>query len=147
MTLGPLAYPAVHLARNQRRWYMLVESKSIATKFQTSLQTGNNFVLQLGNYTKQIQKQYRIQAMSNLLSAVAITVELLLFRVDFAVLWEFLAFILGFIPNVGLIIACQRSSSPSFSMGGEQRWPSLLSASLSMQPWIMLSLHASWARG
>jgi len=85
---------------------MLAESKSIATKFQTSLQTGNNFVILLGNYTKQIQKQYRIQAMSNLLSAVAILVELLLFRVDFAVLWGFLAFILGFIPNVGLIIAC-----------------------------------------
>ena len=85
---------------------MLVESKAIATKFQTSLQTSNNFVLQLGTYTRQIQKQYRIQVMSNLLSAVAITAELLLFRVDFAVLWGFLAFILGFIPNVGLIIAC-----------------------------------------
>jgi AI-2 transport protein TqsA len=85
---------------------MLAESKSIATKFQTSLQTGNNFVILLGNYTKQIQKQYRIQAMSNLLSAVAILVELLLFRVDFAILWGFLAFILGFIPNVGLLIAC-----------------------------------------
>jgi AI-2 transport protein TqsA len=85
---------------------MLAESKSIATKFQTSLQTGNNFVILLGNYTKQIQKQYRIQAMSNLLSAVAILVELLLFRVDFAIVWGFLAFILGFIPNVGLLIAC-----------------------------------------
>lgn len=85
---------------------MLVESKSIATKFQTKLQTGNNFVIQLGNYTKQIQKQYRIQAMSNLLSAVAIMLELLLFRVDFAILWGFLAFILGFIPNVGLLMAC-----------------------------------------
>ena len=85
---------------------MLAESKSIATKFQTSLQTGNNFVILLGNYTKQIQKQYRIQAMSNLLSAIAILVELLLFRVDFAIVWGFLAFILGFIPNVGLLIAC-----------------------------------------
>src|ERR1700693_1440078 len=85
---------------------MLVESKSIATKFQTRLQTGNNFVIQLGNYTKQIQKQYRIQTMSNLLSAVALTVEFLLFRIDGAFLWGFLAFILGFIPNVGLIIAC-----------------------------------------
>src|SRR2546429_1573126 len=84
---------------------MLVESRSIATKFQTRLQTGNNFVIQLGNYTRQIQKQYRIQAMSNLLSAVAITVELLLFRVDGAFLWGFLAFVLGYIPNVGLIIA------------------------------------------
>src|SRR6266702_497397 len=84
---------------------MLLESKSIATKFQKSLQTGNTFVVQLGAYTKQIQKQYRIQTMSNLLSAVAITVELLLFRVDGAFLWGFLAFILGYIPNVGLIIA------------------------------------------
>ena len=85
---------------------MLVESRSIATKFQTRLQTGNNFVIQLGNYTRQIQKQYRIQAMSNLLSAVALTAEFLLFRIDGAFLWGFLAFILGFIPNVGLIIAC-----------------------------------------
>ena len=85
---------------------MLVESKSIATKFQTRLQTGNNFATQLSTYTKQIQRQYRIQTMSNFLSAAAITVELLLFRVDFAILWGFLAFILGYIPNVGLIIAC-----------------------------------------
>jgi len=85
---------------------MLVESKSIATKFQTRLETGNNLVIQLGAYTKQIQKQYRIQTMSNLLSAVALTVEFLLFRVDGAFLWGFLAFILGYIPNVGLIIAC-----------------------------------------
>jgi AI-2 transport protein TqsA len=84
---------------------MLVESKSVANKFQTRLQTGNNLVIQLGNYTKQIQKQYRIQTISNLLSATAITVELLLFRVDGAFLWGFLAFVLGFIPNVGLLIA------------------------------------------
>jgi AI-2 transport protein TqsA len=32
-------------------------------------------------------------------------VEFLLFRVDGAFLWGFLAFVLGFIPNVGLIIA------------------------------------------
>ena len=84
---------------------MLLESKSIATKFQRRQQTGNNLVIQLGTYTKQIQKQYRIQTLSNLLSAVAITAVLLLFRVDFAILWGFLAFILGYIPNVGLIIA------------------------------------------
>ena len=61
---------------------MLLESNSIATKFQTRLQTGNNLVIQLGNFTKQIQKQYRIQTLSNLLSAAAITVVLLLFRYE-----------------------------------------------------------------
>ncbi|HYB00097.1 MAG TPA: AI-2E family transporter [Ktedonobacteraceae bacterium] len=85
---------------------MLVESRSIASKFQTRLQTGSNLAIQLGNYTRQIQKQYRIQAMSNLLSAAALTAEFLLFGIDGAFLWGFLAFILGFIPNVGLIIAC-----------------------------------------
>src|SRR6266705_572854 len=73
---------------------MLVESRSVATKFQTRLQAGNNVAIQLGNYTRQIQKQYRIQAMSNLLSAVALTVEFLLFHIDGAFLWGFLAFIL-----------------------------------------------------
>jgi predicted PurR-regulated permease PerM len=85
---------------------MLVESRSVASKFKTRLQTGNNLAIQLGNYTRQIQKQYRIQATSNLLSAVALTAEFLLFGIDGAFLWGFLAFILGFIPNVGLIIAC-----------------------------------------
>jgi AI-2 transport protein TqsA len=97
---------------------MLVESRSIATKFQTRLQTGNNFVIQLGNYTRQIQKQYRIQAMSNLLSAVALTAEFLLFRIDGAFLWGFLAFILGFIPNVGLIIACLPAVGIAFILYG-----------------------------
>jgi AI-2 transport protein TqsA len=85
---------------------MLVESRSVASKFQARLQTGSNLAIQLGNYTRQIQKQYRIQATSNLLSAVALTAEFLLFGIDGAFLWGFLAFILGFIPNVGLIIAC-----------------------------------------
>ena len=85
---------------------MLVESRSVASKFQTRLQTGSNLAIQLGNYTRQIQKQYRIQATSNLLSAIALTAEFLLFGIDGAFLWGFLAFILGFIPNVGLIIAC-----------------------------------------
>ena len=97
---------------------MLVESRSVATKFQTRLQEGNNVAIQLGNYTRQIQKQYRIQAMSNLLSAVALTVEFLLFRIEGAFLWGFLAFILGFIPNVGLIIACLPAVAIAFILYG-----------------------------
>src|SRR5947209_15829756 len=76
---------------------MLVESRSVASKFQTRLQSGNNVAIQLGNYTRQIQKQYRIQATSNLLSAVALTAEFLLFRIDSAFLWGLLALILRFI--------------------------------------------------
>jgi predicted PurR-regulated permease PerM len=97
---------------------MLVESRSVASKFQSRLQTGNNLAIQLGTYTRQIQKQYRIQATSNLLSAVALTAEFLLFGIDGAFLWGFLAFILGFIPNVGLIIACLPAVIIAFILHG-----------------------------
>jgi len=56
--------------------------------------------------------------MSNLLSAAALTVEFLLFRIDGAFLWGFLAFILGFIPNVGLIIACLPAVAIAFILYG-----------------------------
>jgi AI-2 transport protein TqsA len=84
---------------------MLAESGNITRNLRASSAEGSAFSVQFTAYSKQIQQQYRIQALSNLLSAVAITVELLLFRVDLAFLWGFLAFVLGFIPNVGLIIA------------------------------------------
>jgi len=84
---------------------MLAASKDIARKVQMRHAAGSVFAHQFTSYAKQIQKQYQIQALSNFLSALAIMIELLLFRVDFAVLWGFLAFVLGFIPNVGLIMA------------------------------------------
>ncbi|HET8840875.1 MAG TPA: AI-2E family transporter, partial [Ktedonobacteraceae bacterium] len=84
---------------------MLAESGSIARRLGESYDAGQAFSRQFTTYSQQIQKQYRIQALSNLLSAGAIMIELLLFRVDFAILWGFLAFVLGFIPNIGLILA------------------------------------------
>ncbi|HEU5380717.1 MAG TPA: AI-2E family transporter [Ktedonobacteraceae bacterium] len=84
---------------------MLAASKDIARKVYGSRSRGNVFATCFTSYAKQIQKQYCIQTLSNFLSALAIMVELFLFRIDFAFLWGFLAFVLGFIPNVGLILA------------------------------------------
>ena len=94
---------------------MLVESRSVATKFQTRLQAGNNLAIQLGNYTRQIQKQYRIQATSNLLSAVALTAGILALPHNMA------PFCGGSwhsswapSPSRSLLPACQRSPSHLF---------------------------------
>jgi AI-2 transport protein TqsA len=84
---------------------MLASSKDLARKVRTRQAEGNLFAQRFSTYAQQIQKQYRIQALSNFLCAFGITVELLFFRVDFALLWGFLAFILAFIPNIGLILA------------------------------------------
>jgi predicted PurR-regulated permease PerM len=85
---------------------LLIESSSLGRKFRAGLQPESPFLQRMQGYTREIQRQYRIQCFSNFLSAVVLTVEFLAFRIDFALLWGFLAFILGFIPNVGLIIAC-----------------------------------------
>jgi len=84
---------------------MLASSKDLAHKVRARQAEGNLFAQHFSTYARQIQKQYRIQALSNFLCAFGITVELLFFRVDFALLWGFLAFILAFIPNIGLILA------------------------------------------
>lgn len=84
---------------------MLAASKGLAQKIRIRGEGGGPFARRFEVYAHQLQKQYRIQTLSNALSALAILIELLLFRVDFALLWGFLAFILGYIPNVGLIIA------------------------------------------
>lgn len=84
---------------------MLASSKGLARKVTARQIEGNLFAQRFGIYAQQIQKQYRIQALSNFLCALGITIELIFFRVDFALLWGLLAFILAFIPNIGLILA------------------------------------------
>lgn len=84
---------------------MLASSKDLARKVRARQAEGNLFAQRFSTYAGQIQKQYRIQALSNFLCALGITIELLFFRVDFAFLWGFLAFLLAFIPNIGLILA------------------------------------------
>lgn len=84
---------------------LLASSRDLARKIQASQAGSNRFAQSFAIYARQIQTQYRIQALSNLLSAIGITIILLLFKVDFAFLWGFLAFILAFIPDIGLVLA------------------------------------------
>jgi AI-2 transport protein TqsA len=67
---------------------------------------GSDFHRRLDEYVRRVQMQGRIRGVSNLLTAAVLTVLFLAFRIDFAVLWGSLALVLGFIPNIGLILAC-----------------------------------------
>jgi AI-2 transport protein TqsA len=85
---------------------MLAHSSAIAERFRKAKADNGVFARQFVRYAQQIQTQYTTQTFSNFLSAGAILGTLLLFGVDFAYLWAFLAFFLGYIPMVGLLIAC-----------------------------------------
>jgi predicted PurR-regulated permease PerM len=85
---------------------LLAQSKTFAARFRQAHASESVFVRQFARYTKQIQTQYTTQTFSNFVSALAILAVLIVFGVDFAYLWAFLAFFLGYIPMIGLLIAC-----------------------------------------
>lgn len=97
---------------------LLIESSNFGRKIQAGLRPDNPFQKQLIGFAREVQEQYRIQSFSNFLSATALTAEFVIFRIDFAILWGFLAFVLGFIPNVGLIIACLPAVLLAFILHG-----------------------------
>jgi len=97
---------------------MLIESANVGRKLRQGVRSDNPLQARLFGYSREIQQQYRIQCFSNFLSATVLTTEFVLFRIDFALLWGFLAFVLGFIPNVGLIIACLPAILLAFILHG-----------------------------
>lgn len=97
---------------------MLADSRRVAVRVAQGAGAGNPFAVRLGAFLHQIQMQYRIQAFSNLLSASVLTLEFLVFRIDFALLWGVLAFLLAFVPNIGLILACLPAVLIAFVLHG-----------------------------
>jgi predicted PurR-regulated permease PerM len=85
---------------------LLAQSKTFAERMRKANASNGVFARQFTRYAKQIQTQYTTQTFSNFVSAVAILGTLIVFGVDFAYLWAFLAFFLGYIPMIGLLIAC-----------------------------------------
>jgi predicted PurR-regulated permease PerM len=84
---------------------LLASGRSFSRTLQRVIAPGSDFHRRLAEYLRQVQIQGRIRSASNLLSAAALTGLFILFRIDFAFLWGLLAFVLGYIPNIGLILA------------------------------------------
>ena len=84
---------------------MLISSESVIKKFRKRYKQNDHFATQLAAWAENIQRQYLIQTITNLLIAVIVTVTFLLLQIDFAILWGVLTFILAYIPNFGIILA------------------------------------------
>lgn len=66
---------------------------------------GQKFIEIKTNIDKQIQRYLGIKTIISFITGLLATVVLLIFGVDFAIVWGFFTFILNYIPNVGSIIA------------------------------------------
>lgn len=97
---------------------MLGSERSFERSLSRVVPPGNEFHRRFHEYIHQVQVQGRIRSASNLMSAVVLTVLFVVFRIDFAFLWGLLAFVLGYIPNIGLILACLPAVTLAFIQYG-----------------------------
>jgi AI-2 transport protein TqsA len=84
---------------------MLASAHSFARQVERVAAPESQLHDRLTDFCEQVQIQGSIRTLSNLLTAIALTLEFVVFRIDFAFLWGMLAFVLGYIPYIGLIIA------------------------------------------
>jgi len=84
---------------------MILASDSFVRKFRNYFKNDKVFLTEFNGWSKNIQDQYRVQTISNLLSGTITTILFLILRIDFALLWGALTFLLAYIPNIGIIMA------------------------------------------
>ncbi len=87
--------------------FILAERGKTTEKFNAyfAKERNSKVLIVIKKITSQVQKYLVIKTIISLFTGVFATVVLLLFGVDFAILFGFLTFILNYIPNIGSIMA------------------------------------------
>ena len=88
--------------------FLLIEETFMPQKFEKLFRSKNGKSKILGIYqeiTKSINTYFTVKTSMSLLTAVISYIILILFKVDFAILWSFLIFLFNYIPYVGSLIA------------------------------------------
>ncbi|MEA3338164.1 MAG: AI-2E family transporter [Chloroflexota bacterium] len=85
--------------------FIMIESSHYPERLQKGLGENNVHVKRMRLFQRSIYSYVLARIKLNLLTGVGVTVMLLIFGVDFALLWGVLAFLLSFIPYIGLVLA------------------------------------------
>jgi len=85
--------------------FIMLESSSYPGRLRRGLGENSLLVTRMGLFQRSVYCYVLSRIKLNLLTGVGVTVMLLIFRVDFALLWGVLAFLLSFVPYVGLVLA------------------------------------------
>ncbi len=84
--------------------FMLLESTNFSKKLERAKGHGSAMI-QIDEVFTKIKHYMAIKAVISLVTGVLITLLLLMFGLDYAILWGFIVFLLNFIPNIGSILA------------------------------------------
>jgi len=85
--------------------FIMLESDDFARRLHKGLGEGNDLLMRMELFQKSLLSYVFARVKLNLITGLGVFVMLIIFRVDYALLWSVLAFFLSFIPYIGLIVA------------------------------------------
>lgn len=85
--------------------FMLLESTSFPQKIQRIMDQHEQKPFGIDNFTKSVKNYIWMKSIISFTTGVIVTIALILFGVDYPILWGTLAFLFNYIPTVGSIIA------------------------------------------
>ena len=85
--------------------FMLLERASMSLKAEIIAQSYNNNLKVLSTIVESIRSYLGLKTIISLITGVFIWLWLLVFGIEYALLWGLFAFLLNYIPNIGSIIA------------------------------------------
>jgi predicted PurR-regulated permease PerM len=85
--------------------FLLIDASNAPEKMDSELEKQSKLHMSMSKFDKNLVGFLVIKAETNLITAVGITVVLLIGGIDFAILWGVLIFLLSYIPYIGLVLA------------------------------------------
>ncbi|WP_035476244.1 AI-2E family transporter [Aliagarivorans taiwanensis] len=85
--------------------FMLLEADSMPQRLHYALHSPDIRMSQIDRSLKAVNNYIAVKALISLITATPVLIVLSMLRLDYAVMWALLAFLLNFIPNVGSLIA------------------------------------------
>jgi AI-2 transport protein TqsA len=85
--------------------FLLINAANTPEKTESELENQSEVQRRMSKFGKNLVGFIVIRAETNLITAVGITIFFLIGRIDFAILWGVLIFLLSYIPYIGLVIA------------------------------------------
>lgn len=85
--------------------FLLNEAPGFPEKARRALGAENPVFNRMATFSQSVRSYMKVRTISNLFVGITFTILLLILGVDAAFLWGFLAFVLSYIPTIGLVIA------------------------------------------
>ncbi len=85
--------------------FILFEAAGMPNKLRTALPNAESSLASLEKFITGVRQYLAIKTLVSLGTGLVIAIGLLLFGLDYALLWGMIAFLLNYVPNIGSIIA------------------------------------------